>query len=105
MVVGGEMMDDYTWAEFMAASSLILQMTVIFYAIVAIHMIPYLNRRAWWVFISVSTLIFMRRVMLNLRLGIWPDIIWIEYLITDLISVGWIAYIYIRTKGPKDGQH
>ena len=84
--------------EFLSASVLILQLVVIFYAAISMRSPGIVNKKAWWIFIGVCTFVFIRRLFLVFRFAFWPSVIYYEHIMTDLISFGWIWYIYERTK-------
>ena len=84
--------------EFLSASVLILQLVTILYAVISIHSPGITNKRAWWIFIGVTTFVLIRRMFMVFRFSFMPQIIYLEYIMTDLISLGWIFYIYERTR-------
>jgi len=89
-------MDQLTLLEILIVSCLVIQMVVVFLALVAYGNIE--DRHAWKYFVLATTFIVLRRLVGIIRYStIDLKSLEVEYFLTILISLFFIAYILKKT--------
>jgi CDP-diglyceride synthetase len=90
------MMDQLTLLEFLIVSCMVIQAVVVFLALIAYSNIE--DRHAWKYFILATTFIVLRRLVGIVRYStIDLKSLEVEYFLTILVSLFFIAYILKKT--------